>query len=126
MKNKIIIDGFNEWQNQPTVTGINRLPSTTSFVPYDSEMKAKKGDKEKSERYFNLCGEWKFNIYDSYRDRDLAFTNPDFDSSEWDTIPVPSSWQSLGYDKHIYSNTSTPGKEFRSPMLPKHLQNITP
>ena len=43
MEKKIIIDGFNEWQNQPEVTGINRLPCTTSFVPYDSEEKAKKG-----------------------------------------------------------------------------------
>ena len=42
MKKSILTDGFNEWQNQPEVTGINRLPSTTSFVPYDSEEKAKK------------------------------------------------------------------------------------
>jgi beta-galactosidase len=119
MDKKIIIDGFNEWQNQPTVTGINRLPSTTSFVPYDSELKARKGDKEKSERYFSLCGEWKFNIYDSYRDRDLSFTNPDFDSSDWDTIPVPSSWQSLGYDKHIYSNTQYPWERIQEPNPPE-------
>ena len=119
MDKKIIIDGFNEWQNQPTVTGINRLPSTTAFVPYDSEAKAKKGIKENSERYFDLCGQWKFNIYDSYRERSLAFTNPEFDSSEWDSIPVPSSWQSLGYDKHIYSNTQYPWERIQEPDAPE-------
>ncbi len=119
MEKKIIIDGFNEWQNQPTITHIGRLPSTTSFVPYDSEEKAKKGVKEKSERYFSLCGEWKFNIYDSYHERDLAFTNPGFDSSEWDTISVPSSWQCLGYDKHIYANVQYPWERIQEPNPPE-------
>ena len=88
-------------------------------MPYDSEAKAKKGIKENSERYFDLCGQWKFNIYDSYRERSLAFTNPEFDSSEWDSIPVPSSWQSLGYDKHIYSNTQYPWERIQEPDAPE-------
>ena len=119
MENKIIIDGFNEWQNQPTVTHVGRLPSTASFVPYDSEDRAKRGIKENSERYFSLCGDWKFNIYDSYRERDLAFINPEFDSEDWDTIPVPSSWQCLGYDKHIYANVQYPWEKIQEPTPPE-------
>ncbi len=117
MKTKI--DGFNEWQNLPEVTGINRLPSKSTFMPYDSEFQAKKGDRMKSDRCILLNGDWKFNIYASYRDRELSFADPTFDASDWDTIPVPSSWQSLGYDKHIYVNTQYPWERIQEPKPPE-------
>ena len=117
MKTKI--DGFNEWQNLPEVTGINRLKSKSTFMPYDSEFQAKKGERMKSDRCILLNGEWKFNIYASYRDRELSFADPAFDASEWDTIPVPSSWQSLGYDKHIYVNTQYPWERIQEPKAPE-------
>ena len=117
MKTKI--DGFNEWQNLPEITGINRLPSKSTFMPYDSELQAKKGDRMKSDRCILLNGEWKFNIYASYRDKELSFADPSFDASEWDTIPVPSSWQSLGYDKHIYVNTQYPWERIQEPKVPE-------
>ncbi len=113
------IDGFNEWQNLPEVTGINRLPSKSTFMPYSSEAQAKKGNRMASDRCFLLNGEWKFKIYPSYRDRELSFYLPDFDSSSWDTIPVPSSWQSLGYDKHIYSNVQYPWERIQEPKPPE-------
>ena len=62
---KTEIHGFDEWQNKAEITGINRLPSKATFVPYDSLDKAKKGERAESERYFDLCGEWKFRLYDS-------------------------------------------------------------
>ncbi len=117
MKTKI--DGFNEWQNLPEVTGINRLSSRSTFMPYDSELQAKKGDRMKSDRCFLLNGEWKFNIYTSYRDKEMSFADPSFDADAWDTIPVPSSWQSLGYDKHIYVNTQYPWERIQEPKPPE-------
>ena len=115
----IKIDGFNEWQNDATVTGINRLPSRATFIPFDSLDTAKKGVKEKSERYFDLCGKWKFRLFDSYRDRILSFADVDFDSSEWDEIPVPSSWQMQGYDYPIYANTQYPWERIQEPEMPE-------
>ena len=56
------IHGFNEWQNQAEVTGINRLDSKATFIPYDSLDKAKKCERTLSERYVDLCGEWKFRM----------------------------------------------------------------
>ncbi len=117
MKTKI--DGFNEWQNLPEVTGINRLPSKSTFMAYDSEYQAKKGDRMKSERCFLLNGEWKFSIYSSYRDKEVSFADPAFDADGWDTIPVPSSWQCLGYDKHIYSNVQYPWERIQEPKPPE-------
>ncbi len=117
MKTKI--DGFNEWQNLPEVTGINRLPSKSTFMPYSSEAAAKKGDRMKSDRCILLNGEWKFNIYSSYRDKELSFADKDFDASDWDSVAVPSSWQSLGYDRHIYSNIQYPWERIQEPKAPE-------
>ncbi len=112
------IHGFNEWQNDPTVTGIGRLPSKATFMPYDSEDKAKKGERALSERYFDLCGEWKFRMYNSYRETDTGFSDTDYDCSDWDSIPVPSSWQMLGYDYPIYSNVQYPWEKIQEPVPP--------
>lgn len=113
------IDGFNEWQNLPEITSINRLASKSTFMPYSSEAQAKKGDRMNSDRCLLLNGKWKFKIYSSYRDRELSFAQRDFDCSSWDTIPVPSSWQSLGYDKHIYSNVQYPWERIQEPKPPE-------
>ncbi|MBQ7860786.1 MAG: DUF4981 domain-containing protein [Clostridia bacterium] len=115
----IKIDGFNEWQNDATITGINRLPSRATFMPFDSLDRAKKGVKEESERYFDLCGKWKFRLFDSYRDRILSFADVGFDSSSWDEIPVPSSWQMQGYDYPIYANTQYPWERIQEPDMPE-------
>lgn len=112
----IKIDGFNEWQNDTTVTGINRLPSRATFMPYNTLDEAKKGERTLSQRYFSLSGQWKFSLCNSYRDIDKSFSDPDFDSSGWDEIPVPSSWQMLGYDYPIYANVQYPWEKIQEPV----------
>lgn len=123
---KTQIHGFNEWQNNPTVTGINRLPSRATFVPYSSFDKAKKGERAQSERYFDLCGEWKFRLFDSYRDKEEGFANTDYNSSDWDNIPVPSSWQMLGYDMPIYANVQYPWEKIQEPVPPEAPTDYNP
>lgn len=113
------IDGFNEWQNEPQITGINRLPSRATFTPFENLDKAKQGEAEKSGRYFDLCGKWKFRLFDTYRDRIISFSEPDFDSSEWDEITVPSSWQMEGYDYPIYANVQYPWERIQEPEVPE-------
>ena len=112
------IHGFNEWQNKAEITGINRLDSKATFVPYDSLDKAKKCERTLSERYTDLCGQWKFRMYNSYRDIEKDFFSEDFDSTGWDNIPVPSSWQMQGYDYPIYSNTQYPWEKVQEPEPP--------
>ena len=120
------IHGFNEWQNQAEVTGINRLDSKATFIPYDSLDKAKKCERTLSERYLDLCGEWKFRMYDSYRDIEDGFFSEDFDSTEWDNIPVPSSWQMQGYDYPIYSNVQYPWEKIQEPTPPEAPTDYNP
>lgn len=112
------INGFTEWHSDPTVTGINRLPSRATFMPYETLDEAKKGERYLSKRYFDLCGEWKFRLFDTYREKEEGFYAVGFDSSEWDTIPVPSSWQMEGYDYPIYSNTQYPWEKIQEPQPP--------
>ncbi len=112
------IDGFTEWQSNPRITGINRLPSRATLMPYATFEKAKKGDRYASERCFDLCGEWKFRLFDSWREKEEGFAQTDFDSSAWDNIPVPSSWQMEGYDYPIYSNVQYPWEKIQEPEPP--------
>ena len=115
---KTTINGYTEWHDDPTVTGINRLPSRATFIPYNSLALAKKCKREKSERYITLSGEWKFRLFENYEKKEGDFYKENYPSDEWDIIPVPSSWQSLGYDMHIYSNVQYPWERINEPEMP--------
>ncbi len=112
-------DGFNEWATLPEVTGVNRLPSRATFTPYASMDQAKRGDPQRSGRRLDLNGLWKFRLYQDIREKPYAFSNPEFDASTWDEIPVPSSWQMQGYEAPIYTNVQYPweGNERMHPPL---------
>ncbi|HBL74462.1 MAG TPA: glycoside hydrolase [Prolixibacteraceae bacterium] len=44
---------------------------------------------------FNLSGDWKFST-----DTDWNFKNPSFDDQHWETVYVPASWESQGYEDY--------------------------
>ena len=112
------MDGFSEWYSEPEITGVNRLPSRATLMPYSTFDGAKKGDRYKSERHFDLSGVWKFRLFDTYKEKTEGFEDRDFDSSDWDDIPVPSSWQMEGYDYPIYSNVQYPWERIQEPQMP--------
>ncbi len=70
-------------------TSENRLPQRSFYIPQG-----------KSE-YTLLNGEWRFAYYS--RDIDLQKT-----IEKWDTVPVPSCWQTLGFENPNYTNVSYP------------------
>ena len=66
-------------------------------------------DREASDYYMLLNGDdWKFKIVDKPADAIMYFQNDDYDTSDWDTIMVPCSWQMQGYDTPIYTNIPYP------------------
>ena len=73
----------------PQATSENRMPARSYYIP--------QGVSE----YQLLNGEWRF-----------AYFNRDIDVPEkienWDTIPVPSCWQLLGYENPNYTNINYP------------------
>ena len=73
----------------PQKTSENRLSPRSYYIPSG-----------KSE-YNLLNGEWRFKYYN--RDIDV-----EKDITDWDTVPVPSCWQILGYDFPNYTNQNYP------------------
>ena len=73
------------------------LPPRAHYIPYDSLESALRGVPEESAYYTLLSGEWNFRYFS--RDIDC----PDI-IEQWDKVPVPSCWQSTGYEKPYYTN----------------------
>ena len=45
---------------------------------------------------------WKFHLSHNLKERPYWFFKNDYDTRDWDEIPVPSNWEVLGYDYPIY------------------------
>ena len=82
----------------------NRLPQRSYYIPYESLEKALEGNRNQSQYYHLLNGNWDFAFYE--RDFDLPEDIGEicFDA----TIPVPSCWQNHGYEKPYYTNQHYP------------------
>lgn len=78
-----------------------RLSPRSYYFPYDTAEKALAGNREDSEYYMLLNGEWDFKYYDRDIDEEESIT-------AWDKIPVPSCWQLHGYGKPYYTNVNYP------------------
>ena len=81
--------------------GVNRLPARASFSPAV-------GGNCPCESSASLGGDWLFHFDPSPEAAPQGFEAPDFDDSEWDTIPVPSNWQMEGHGHPWYTNVQYP------------------
>lgn len=102
------IDGYSEWQGNPEIVGVNRLPQHATLMPYENYEEAKKCDRYASSRCKLLNGKWKFKLYKNYAYRPSDFAQPLYDSHNWDSIQVPGSWTMQGYDQNQYCNVRYP------------------
>lgn len=102
------IDGYTEWQSNPEIVGVNRLPQHATLMPYETFEEAKKADRYASSRCKLLNGKWKFKLYKNYAYRPSDFADPNYDSHNWDSVIVPCSWQMQGYDQPQYCNVRYP------------------
>jgi beta-galactosidase len=106
-------NGFPEWNNNPDIFQLNRMPAHTTFMPYHTVEEALKGERTESGYYKSLNGQWKFSFAENPDQRIKEFYEQDYDASSWDEIKVPSHWQFQGYDYPHYTNRIYPweGKE---------------
>ncbi len=79
----------------------NREAPRAYYIPYDSLEGALDGDRSRSAYYKLLNGDWSF----AYFERDVDVPEQ---ITEWDTISVPSCWQTKGYGKVGYTNLNYP------------------
>jgi beta-galactosidase len=102
------IDGYTEWQSNPEIVGINKIPQHATLMPYESFDEAKAAVRYDSSRCKLLNGKWKFKLYKNYAYRPSDFAQPLYDAHNWDSVIVPYSWQMQGYDQSQYCNVRYP------------------
>lgn len=91
------------WED-PTVFQINREPARATFYAYENPKLAEGGIREDSSYFRSLNGNWAFHWARKPADRPLNFWQEGFDTSDWDTITVPSNWELQGYGIPHYVN----------------------
>jgi beta-galactosidase/beta-glucuronidase len=96
-----------DWEN-PKMVERRKEPAHVTLIPYTCEEHALMGERTKSTWFLLLNGNWKFTLVSHPDQTPQTFYQEEFQSDEWDTIPVPSNWQMLGYDKPIYTNIKYP------------------
>lgn len=93
----------------PSALHIGTQPLRAYFVPCANETEALHADMQTTSRAIRLSGDdWKFKFYESYHDVPEDCNTKDVCTCDFDTIPVPSCWQILGYDKNQYTNVRYP------------------
>ena len=86
----------------------NTMPYRAYYIPASKSGNNFVCNREQSDRVQFLNGLWKFKYYKSIYDLNEKFYEKDFATTEYDTIPVPSVWQNLGYDFQQYTNARYP------------------
>ncbi|MEG9490190.1 glycoside hydrolase family 2 TIM barrel-domain containing protein [Mannheimia indoligenes] len=92
------------YYQDPNVLHINRIPHYAYFIPFQKGQTPNQLEREKSNQFTLLNGEWHFNFYESLHDLPDNFLNTTFAHK----ILVPSNWQTQGFDTHQYTNINYP------------------
>jgi beta-galactosidase len=92
------------------ITGIHKLPPRGNHWGHPDEKSAEVSSYGQGPWVRSLNGDWKFHWCKEPKDRPAGFFQADFDSSQWGTIPVPSTWQREGHGTPLYVNIIYPFK----------------
>lgn len=92
-----------QWQDASR-NRVGTLPSHATFFGYESIGLAKTGDKQKSSRYLNLEGTWKFRFFKSHNEATTDFGRKELDDSAWNDFRIPAMFELSGYGDAIYKN----------------------
>jgi beta-galactosidase len=96
-----------DWENQ-FVFEINREAPRAWYIPYATLEEMDGETIWESGLIRSLNGYWKFHLSHNPGQRPYYFFKDDFDTGNWDQIPVPSNWEMEGYDYPIYTNVKYP------------------
>ncbi len=102
----MIIEKYFE---DPHALHIGTMPPRAYYVPCESVQTALSDcPRTASARLQLLNGDWDFAYYASVGDVTERFYEPGARREGFSSIPVPSVWQTQGYDRHQYTNTRYP------------------
>ena len=100
-----------DWTN-PEVVGRNRARPSAYAIPFPNRESALAGERADSPWFGLLNGEWRFRFAETPEDAPDGFADPAFEDGDWDSIEVPSHWQTAdeerGYDRPQYTNVVYP------------------
>lgn len=111
---------FQNYYQDSSVLHLGCEKPRSYFIPFQSAASAVSGGREHSERFNLLSGNWFFEYFPSTYDVPEAIISKQYKDSD-KTIPVPSCWQTEGYDKHQYTNVDYP-----FPYDPPYVPNDNP
>ncbi len=117
-------NGLPEWQANPGIFSINRLPHRSDFSRYSTAKEALECRRWSGGRYLSLNGEWEFAFYTRPADVVAGFQNGE---AEFGRIEVPSNPQVLGYGIPQYCNVQYPwesGEDVMPPYVPEQKNNV--
>ena len=115
---------FPSFHKQLQTLHIGAKKPASYFIPFSSVEDALTGDREKSDRFTSLCGDWKICPFDSFEEIDRLFFSCGFPVAGLDTVTVPGNIQIYDrckYDKPLYSNLMYP-----FPTDPPHVPDRNP
>lgn len=96
----------------------NTMPDRAYYIPASKAMDSLVHNRDTSDRFQLLNGDWSFQYFNSIYDLKEKFFEDGFHTSPFDVIPVPSVWQNHGYDTHQYTNVRYPFP-FNPPYVPQ-------
>lgn len=96
----------NEWRDNISLVSRNKESAHTRLIGYDSVEEAVAASPEDSKYYMSLNGDWYFSLYYNADEVPGTFMNSDYSVDGWNTIPVPSNWQTQGYSVPTYTHDS--------------------
>ena len=108
------------WTNNPEIFGDNREKAHVTKMSFNTIEEALNNpnyaDFKNSKNFKSLNGDWKFKLVD-HPSQDLTdFYKTTYNTKDWKTIPVPSSWQLHGYDQIRYNDTAYPWEYQKTPI----------
>ncbi len=113
------IADYESYLENPRMTGENQEYPHVPLTPYtDAAAALAGGDSPWS---MSLNGTWRFDYAKNPRTSPKGFQLPGYDTSGWDTIKVPSSWQAQGYGHPIYRNVPSAIAPYDPPHVPDDL-----
>ncbi len=102
---------LTKYYEDPKTLHLGTMPYRAYYIPFEADKPANEileTAREDSKNVTMLSGDWKFHYYNNRFDVDEKFIETEFEAENFDTIPVPSCWQILGFDRNQYTNINYP------------------
>ncbi|MCI8886554.1 MAG: DUF4981 domain-containing protein [Hungatella sp.] len=87
---------------------VNTLPTRAYYVPAGKRREDLVEERERSERFFLLNGQWQFRYFPSIYDLEERFFEEGYCLEGFRSVKVPGVWQNYGCDTHQYTNVRYP------------------